>query len=53
MKNNIASVILFSVAAVMLIAIVVLSLVKPSDETLEDLDEATEKTESEANADKE
>ena len=38
LKNNIASVILFGVAALMLIAIVVLLLVKPSDETLEDLD---------------
>lgn len=47
LKNNIASVILFGVAAVMLIAIVVLSLVKPSDETLEDLDAAAEKKEGE------
>lgn len=40
LKNNIASVILFSIAAVMLILIIILLLVKPSDETLEDVDKA-------------
>lgn len=38
LKNNITSVILFSIAGVMLIAIIVLLLVKPSDETLKDVD---------------
>lgn len=38
LKNNIASVILFSIAGVMLVIICILSLVKPSDETLEDID---------------
>ena len=38
LKNNIASVVLFSIAAVMLILIIILLLVKPSDETLEDVD---------------
>lgn len=37
LKNNIASVILFSIAGVMLIAIIVLLVVKPSDETLEEV----------------
>jgi hypothetical protein len=37
LKNNVVSVILFAVAGVMLILIVVLLLVKPSDETLEDV----------------
>ena len=39
LKNNIVSVILFSVAGLMLILIIILLLVKPSDETLEDVDE--------------
>ena len=39
LKNNIASVILFSIAGVMLILIIVLLLIKPSDETLEDVDD--------------
>ena len=39
LKNNLVSVILFSIAAVMLVLIVILLLVKPSDETLEDVDE--------------
>ena len=39
LKNNITSVILFSIAAVMLVLIVILLLIKPSDETLEDVDE--------------
>ena len=38
LQNNLVSVILFSVAALMLIAIIVLLLVKPSDETLADVD---------------
>lgn len=38
LKNNLASIILFSVAGVLLILIIVLLLVKPSDETLEDVD---------------
>ena len=38
LKNNLASVILFSIAGVMLILIVVLLFIKPSDETLEDVD---------------
>jgi len=39
LKNNLVSVILFSVAGLMLILIIILLLIKPSDETLEDLDE--------------
>lgn len=39
LKNNLVSVILFSVAGVMLILIIILLLVKPSEETLEDVDE--------------
>ncbi len=42
-KNNVLSVVLFSIAGVMLIAIVVLLFVKPSDETLEDLDKKSVK----------
>ncbi len=42
-KNNVLSVVLFSVAGVMLIAIIVLLFVKPSDEKLEDLDKKTVK----------
>ena len=38
LKNNIVSVILFAVAGVMLILIIILLLVKPTDETLEDVD---------------
>ncbi len=45
LKNNIASVILFGVAAVMLVLIVILLLIKPSDETLEDVDATAEKKE--------
>ncbi len=40
-KNNVLSVVLFGVAGVMLIAIIVLLLVQPSEETLEDVDEET------------
>lgn len=39
LKNNIVSVILFAIAGVMLILIIILLLVKPSEETLEDVDE--------------
>ncbi len=42
-KNNVVSVILFGVAGLMLIAIIVLLLVHPSDETLEDVDEAAKR----------
>lgn len=42
LKNNIASVILFSIAAVLLIVIIILLLVKPSDESLEDIDDEKE-----------
>lgn len=38
LKQNLVSVILFSIAGVMLILIIILLLVKPSDETLEDVD---------------
>ncbi|MDD6996043.1 MAG: hypothetical protein SPH68_07800 [Candidatus Borkfalkiaceae bacterium] len=37
LKNNLVSVILFSIAGVMLILIIVLLFIKPSDETLEDV----------------
>ncbi|MBE7068829.1 MAG: hypothetical protein E7381_05975 [Clostridiales bacterium] len=43
LKNNVASVVLFSIAGVMLILIIVLLLVKPSDETLADVDAKAEK----------
>ncbi len=39
LKNNLVSIVLFSIAGVMLILIIVLLLIKPSDETLEDVDE--------------
>jgi len=38
LKNNLVSVILFGIAGVMLILIIILLFVKPSDETLEDVD---------------
>jgi hypothetical protein len=38
LKNNIISVVLFAIAGVMLILIIILLLIKPSDETLEDVD---------------
>ena len=38
LKNNVVSVVLFSIAGVMLILIIILLLVKPSDETLEDVE---------------
>ena len=40
LKNNIVSVILFAIAGLMLIAIIVIGFIKPSDETLEDVDVA-------------
>ena len=43
LKNNLVSVILFSFAGVCLIALIVLLLVKPSGETLEDIDEQAAK----------
>ena len=43
LKNNIVSGILFSIAGVMLILIIILLLIKPSDETLEDVDVAAKK----------
>ncbi|MBQ2740826.1 MAG: hypothetical protein IJF39_04335 [Clostridia bacterium] len=48
LKNNIASVILFSIAGVMLILIVVLLFIKPSDETLEDVDDKAKEKEKKA-----
>ena len=44
LKNNVVSVVLFSIAGVMLILIIILLLIKPSDETLEDVDLAAAKT---------
>ena len=44
LKNNLASVILFAVAGVMLILIIILALIKPSDETLEDIDQKVKKS---------
>ena len=38
LKNNVVSVVLFAIAGVMLVMIIILLMVKPSDETLEDLD---------------
>lgn len=43
LKNNLVSVILFSVAGVMLILIVILLFVKPSKETLDDVDKKAKK----------
>ncbi len=43
-QQNLVSVILFAIAGVMLILIVILLLVKPSDETLEDVDAQAAKT---------
>ena len=42
LKNNVVSVVLFSIAGVMLVLIIVLLLIKPSDETLEDVDAKVE-----------
>lgn len=38
LKDNVVSVVLFSIAGVMLVIIIILLFIKPSDETLEDLD---------------
>ncbi|MBQ8657735.1 MAG: hypothetical protein IJ506_01230 [Clostridia bacterium] len=46
LKNNLVSVILFGVAGVMLILIIILLFVKPSDETLEEVDAKALKTKS-------
>ena len=43
LKNNLVSVILFSVAGLMLILIIILLFVKPSNETLEDVDKKAKK----------
>lgn len=48
LKNNIASVILFSIAGVMFILIIVVLLIKPSDETLEDVDDKAKEKEKKA-----
>lgn len=53
LKNNLVSVILFSIAGVMLILIIILLLIKPSDETLEDVDAATKVAKKEKKAKKE
>ncbi len=42
-KTNVVSVILFAIAGVMLILIIILLLIKPNDETLEDIDKKAEK----------
>ena len=52
LKNNVASVVLFSIAGVMLILIIILLLVKPSDETLEDVDAKADKKEKKDKKDK-
>ena len=46
LRNNLASIILFSIAAVLLVVIIILLLVKPSDETLEDVTKAKKKEKS-------
>ncbi|MBR2023839.1 MAG: hypothetical protein IJ996_04925 [Clostridia bacterium] len=43
LQNNVVSIVLFSIAGVLLIIIIILLFVKPSDETLEDLDEKSVK----------
>ena len=52
LKNNIASVILFSVAAVMLIIVIILLVVKPCDETLEDVEDGKGKKSKKNNKDR-
>lgn len=52
LKNNVVSVILFSLAGVMAILIVILLLIKPSDETLEDVDVAVAKAKEKQKKDK-
>ena len=44
-ENNLVSIILFGVAGVMLVLIIILLLIKPSDEKLEDVDKKAEKQE--------
>ena len=41
-KDNITSVVLFAIAGVMFVMIIVLLLIKPSDETLEDVEDAAD-----------
>ncbi len=53
LKNNLVSLILFSFAGVCLIALIVLLLVKPSGETLEDIDEQVSKKVKKAKKDEE
>lgn len=52
LKNNVVSVILFSIAGVMAILIVILLLIKPSDETLEDVDVVAAKAKEKRKKDK-
>ena len=47
LENNLVSIILFGVAGVMLILIIILLLIKPSDEKLEDVDKKVAKKEKE------
>lgn len=51
-EKNIVSVILFSIAGVLLIVTIVLFLIKPTDETLEDVDKKIEKIKKENNQEK-
>lgn len=44
LKNNVVSVVLFSIAGVLLIIIIILLFIKPSEETLEDIDARALKT---------
>jgi hypothetical protein len=43
LKNNVVSVVLFSIAGLMLVLIIILLLIKPSDETMEDIDKKAAK----------
>ena len=52
LKNNLVSVILFSIAGVMLILIIILLVVNPSDEKLEDFDEPATKKEKKSKKEK-
>ena len=45
LENNLVSIILFSISGVLAIAIIVLLFVKPSKETLEDVDKKVKKVE--------
>lgn len=51
-KNNLLSVILFSIAGVLLILVIILLFVKPSDEKLEDLDKKASKKQKKAKKEK-